>query len=264
MLQKLKLSIGLFICIGSFVLSGCGFHLPNQTKINEALPTINVVGSYHHPYYKMVVNRLKANGVNLIIQDIDYTPKQDDQYPTLLIAQPSIQEEVVSVDSRAQAIESDLFISTASTLYLPKHRPILIKNSFTRSFLNKPGQSLASDVEKGTIILETEEELADQLVIHLSYLGRMSDPDYKAPLPSDLVYVEGEEQSELVASPQSNYDGLTLIEALQIQDLEEKSAAQTVSLDEINNAKTILNNKYQLPKQAPTISKRLLPTSELD
>ena len=78
----------LITCV-SFVLAGCGFSLPHQTKLSEAMPEIVVTGSYHHPFYKMVVQKLRLSGVNVISQNSPTVPKDAD-LPSLMIPSPSV------------------------------------------------------------------------------------------------------------------------------------------------------------------------------
>lgn len=242
---KLAAAVG-----ASLLLSSCGFTLPNQANLKETIPTINVTGDYHEPFYKMVVNRLKANGVQVNAQYSGYDPQLSDSIPTLMLPAPKVIDEVISVNTRAQSIENALNVSVAATLSIPNHRPILMRNSITRSVINKPGQSLNSDVEKQTVIYETTEHLADQLVTRLGYLGRPSDPNAAIPQPYELISAEGEYVPEAVNNT-TNSEGLTLLEALQMQDLNDQAHAKSVSLDELNNGNKILNRTYKLPKVQP-------------
>lgn len=245
-LVKLASAVG-----AALLLSSCGFTLPNQATLKETIPTINVTGDYHEPFYKMVVNRLKANGVQVNAQYSGYTPDESNTIPTLMLPEPDVIDEVISVNSRAQSIENAIKVSVAATLTIPNHRPILMRNSITRSVINKPGQSLNSDVEKQTVIHETTEHLADQLVLRLGYLGKASDPDAAAPQPSDLILADGEYVQGAETSQQNSAEGLTLIEALQMQDQNDHANAKSVSLDELNNGNAVLNRTYELPKVKP-------------
>lgn len=246
---KLKLKIGLLV-VGACLLTACGFHQPNQIKMSEAIPEINVVGDYHHPFYKMVIFRLRNNGVKVNAQSSDFEPDLKQPIPYLMLPEPMVQDTTVSVDSRAQAIENSLIISTASTLVVPNHRPILMRNSITRSALNKTGQSLASDLEKATLIDETCQVLADQLVQRLGYLGRSSDPDETGPQPGELTIARGEE-SDADYDPQQ-FEGMTLLEALQQQDQIDQLHGQEVSLDHLSNGQQVLSeDNYKLPKVKP-------------
>lgn len=240
---KLTKFVSAGILCSALLLCGCGFHLPNQAKLDETIPEINVIGDYNSNFYKMVVNRLKANGVKVYAQSSDYYPNDKQGITTLMIPEPQVTDNVVSVNSRAQSIESAIVVSVAATLSVPNHRPIVMRNSTTRSVLNKPGYSLASDVEKEFVIKETKGQLADALVLRLGYLGRSSDPDAVVPQPGELV-LSDEENIELA----KHTAGMTLLEALQAQDNYESTNSQSVTLDELNNGSQILDKEYQLPK----------------
>ena len=241
----------------SIALSGCGFSLPQQTKLNEALPAIVVSGSYHHPFYKMVVQKLRVSGVKVISQNSAKVPK-DENLPALMIPSPSVSNLVASVDSKAQALEKTIIVSAAATLLIPNHRPIVMRNSLTRSALDKAGQNLASQNEIRILINETYEELSSQLVLRLSYLGRQSDPDARVPQPNELILVPGETDDEAtVITQNSNYEGMTLLEALKAQDLAEKANANDVPLENLNNGQNILNDSNKRP-QLPKVEPKLL------
>lgn len=241
----------------AFLTSACGFHLPNQAKLDDTMPAIVVSGDYHDEFYKMVVHRLRANGVTVYAQDSGYDPAQDakvEALPTLILPQPYVLNEVVSVNSRAQSLENAIVVSIAPTLAIPNHRPIMMRNSVTRSVLNKPGQALASDTEKAIVVQETKEDLANQLVMRLAYLGRSSDPDATAPQPAELIMAQGETSAQdtaAVAQATTQTPGMTLMEALQQQDQFESAQGTQVTLDQLNNGASVLNKSYQLPKVAP-------------
>ena len=211
----------------ALLATGCGFHLPNQAKLDDTMPEVVVTGDYHDQFYKLVVRRLR----------------------------PNVLDEVVSVNSRAQSLEYALVVSVAPTLAIPNHRPIMMRNSVTRSVLNKPGQALASDTEKAIVIQETKEDLADQLVMRLSYLGRSSDPDASVPQPAELILAQGESSAQdtaAVTQATTQTQGMTLLEALQQQDQYESAQGTQLTLDQLNNGQRILNNKsYELPKVKP-------------
>ena len=242
----------------ALLATGCGFHLPNQAKLDDTMPEVVVTGDYHDQFYKLVVRRLRANGVTVYAQYSGYSPTDDERaqdLPTLILPRPNILDEVVSVNSRAQSLEYALVVSVAPTLAIPNHRPIMMRNSVTRSVLNKPGQALASDTEKAIVIQETKEDLADQLVMRLSYLGRSSDPDASVPQPAELILAQGEASAQdtaAVTQATTQTQGMTLLEALQQQDQYESAQGTQLTLDQLNNGQRVLNNKsYELPKVKP-------------
>ena len=239
----------------ALLATGCGFHLPNQAKLDDTMPEVVVTGDYHDQFYKLVVRRLR---VTVYAQDSGYSPTDDERakdLPTLILPRPNVLDEVVSVNSRAQSLEYALVVSVAPTLAIPNHRPIMMRNSVTRSVLNKPGQALASDTEKAIVIQETKEDLADQLVMRLSYLGRSSDPDASVPQPAELILAQGESSAQdtaAVTQATTQTQGMTLLEALQQQDQYESAQGTQLTLDQLNNGQRILNNKsYELPKVKP-------------
>lgn len=237
-----KLFVPLVLSLSLF-FAGCGFQLPSQTKIANAIPTIHVTGDYHHPFYKIVIRKLRLNGVKVIAQNSDLNPDtKNTQIPHLMLPSPLVNNPVVAVDSKGQALESNLHIAVNATLIIGSHKPILMHNSITRSIIEKTGQALAANTQQELITLESYEELATDLVLRLSYLGRQSDPDVKAPSPADLLESEGE-------TYQGSYSGMTVIEALKAQDRAEKNKASKVSLDSLNNHKKVLGDNPQLPKQ---------------
>lgn len=237
-------------------LAGCSFHLPHQTSLSEALPEINIEGAYHHDFYKMMVQKLRISGVKVNAEgDTGYS--KNDTAPTLMVPEPTVDNIVVAVDSRAQALERNLFISVAMTLYIPQHRPILMRNSLTRTVLNKAGHSLSSQNEINIVTHETYDELSSQMVLRLGYLGRESDPDARTPLPQDLtVSIDDPNSAVSVRNP---YEGMTLIEALRAQDSAEQSQGKSVSLDELNNQRSVLGRpsvpteEYKLPPVRPEL-----------
>ncbi len=244
----MRFAVCCLLSLSLVVLSACGFHLPHQTKLNEALPEINIEGDYHHEFYKKVVQKLRVSGVQVNAQgDRNFTP--DDKVPTLLIPTPSVNNVVVAVDSRAQALERNLFVQVTMTLLIPNHRPLIMKNSLTRAMLNKTGHSLASDNEESIVTSETYDELASQMVLRLGYLGRESDPDARVPLPQDLVESADDPSSKVETT--NPYEGMTIIEALQAQDNAEGTQAQSTTLDDLNNGKQYTNP--QLPPVEPKL-----------
>lgn len=229
----------------SCLLNACGFELPSQEDLSKAVPKLNVEGDYHSSFYKYVVQKLRMAGVEVNSQNSDYY-QNDSEVPTLMIPTSHVETKVVAVDSMAQSLEENMLISVAATLSIKGHKPILIKNSLTRSILNKSGFALASQTEKDTVIDETYQELASQMVLRISYLGRQSDPTSKIPQPADLLVNEDSD-----FAPQSSiYEGMTIIEALQAQDHLESAQGTQVTLDELNNQQEILGNSTT-PKLPP-------------
>lgn len=244
--NSLSPSLFLIFLSGALFLSACGFHLPNQAKLDETLPAINIIGDYQHPFYKKVVNQLRTNGVQVNAQSSDYMPDLQQNIPSLMLPAPQVQDEVVSVNSHAQSIESSLLVSIAATLNIPNHSPILMRNSITRSTLNKSGQSLSSDTEKSMVLEETYTQLADELVLRLSYLGRSSDPDAYTPQPNELTYIPSEDDPQNLRLMKQQTSGLTLMEALQVHNQYEHMQGQQITYDELNNGQNYMSGSNEL------------------
>lgn len=244
--HKQSLALMIVGLSSAIFLSACGFHLPNQAKLDETLPKINIIGDYRHAFYKKVVNQLRANGIHVYAQSSDYMPDLKQNIPSLMLPAPQVQDEVVSVNSHAQSIENSLLVSIAATLNIPNHSPILMRNSITRSALHKPGQSLSSDTEKSMVLDETYDQLADELVMRLSYLGRSSDPDAQVPQPNELTYIPSEDDPENLHLMKQQTSGLTLMEALQLQNQYENMQGHQITYDELNNGQSYMNSSNEL------------------
>ncbi len=235
----------------ALLLNACGFHLSNQTRISEVVPVIVLTGEYHHPFFRMVKQRLELNGIEVITQDSPVEPdKPDAGVPVLMIASPHLSREGVSVDSRARSLEYNMLVETAATLFIPNHRPILIKNSLTRSALNKSGRSLASETERSVVDTETMEELAAQLVQRIGYLGRLSDPNTIDPTPAELTLNEDE---NIAIPDRGSTRGMTLLEALRAQDEADAAAAVSIDAASLNNGSEVLKTP-RLPRVAPKLA----------
>ena len=241
------------------LMQGCGFHLPNQTKLSNTFEKINVSGDYHDPFYKKVVRELEIAGINVNAQ---FSPnhQEDALVPTLLIPAPSVSTPIASIDANAETLEYQLIVSSTTTLRIPNHRPIIMRNSLTRNMMNKPGLALSSDNERKIVTDETYDELASQLVTRLGYLGRQSDPDALQSTPADLTVAVGEDKDLPKSKTLSDaYSGMTLLEALQLQESEDLSNSSQTSLSELNNGNQVLNRSYKLPKCVPTPASALPP-----
>ena len=245
----MKKFTSLIVGLGLLGLTACGFHLPNETSLAEAMPEINVLGDYHNRFFKMVIQRLQISGVKTHAQDKGYIPDNPD-IPTLRIPNPSVSIPLVAVSSTASALEYDIIVKAATSLSIPNHRTIVMRNSITRSTTEKSGRALASSVERNVVIDETLEALADQVIMRLGYMGKMSDPDEKAPRPTDLLRDETDPSAnvDIVEADESN---LTLLEAIEAQNAKEAEKGKKVTLDEMNNGHDILNRSYELPKIVP-------------
>lgn len=243
---------------------GCSFHLPNETSLAKTIPELNVSGDYRHPFYKKVIYKLKTYGTDVRGEGCDMPAFESKTVPTLVIPSPQVTRPLVSVNTFMKANEYNIIVHSATTLHIPGHRPLLMRNSLTRTILKKTGEALASSNESNILINETYDELASQLLQRLGYLGRLSDPDHPETSPAELLSAKDEpESNEGISTPRPS--GTTLMDALRAQSVTQ-TEPQTISLDELNNGTRILDaagtetavpqtpatpRTYKLPKVEP-------------
>ncbi len=249
--MKLKLVIVGVLLLG---LTSCGFHFPNQNRLGASLTEINVSGSYHSKFYRLVVQKLQVRGVKVYYQNQDnrnFVAK--DGIPSLVISSPSYSLPIASINSKESALEYNMVVKTTATLIIPNHnRPIVMRNGLTRTTLNKAENSLASENERQIMLNECYEELANQMVMRINNLGKQTDPDSPSVKPAELLLAKDEDNNDIYID---NTQSMTLIDALQAQDSAQKAAAKSVTLQELNNGNRILNNNrtYNLPKVEPKL-----------
>ncbi|MDY6323022.1 MAG: hypothetical protein SPL30_08970 [Succinivibrio sp.] len=235
--------------LGALLLGGCGFTIPNETQVKGALPELNVTGSCRSPYFRAVTAKLRLAGVKVHTGCETTDPlSKDPQVPSLTVPEPGVSVPLMSVNAYQGAIEYNMIVSTASVLTVPGHRPILMRNAITRAYMNKSGRALATANEFESMLNETYDELARQLMIRLSYLGRQSDPGSKVPQPSELTESSDDPSSKVTDQLPA---GMSLMDALRYQAEQEQKDAQSVTLEELQNAPSILDHRYELPKTAP-------------
>lgn len=226
-------------CAALLLCGGCGFRLPQLVALQDTVPELVLEGDCREPFCRLVRRQLAVSGVIVHEDGAERHP----QVPQLWLPEPEVSEFTASVDSKAQALEYHIIVRASATLRIGSHRPLNISNSLTRTVLNKAGHALASDVEKQSVIRETMEELARELVLRVGYLGRMTDPDIPVPTPAELLASE-EEHIDVPARP------LTLIEALQQADARERAAARSVPLGELNHNRAL---RHELPQVVPEL-----------
>ncbi|MCR5085005.1 MAG: hypothetical protein K6A65_05840 [Succinivibrionaceae bacterium] len=353
--------------LSAAALAGCGFHLPNETSLSEALPEINMSGNYQHAFFKEVQHELEVSGVkvNVLSQAakrpkataqvgkagvpaqqagtghgegtgsdgalaeldrsnspyavgtpqrleslpdlyredenaahpgtgsatatdsrqgagaggaqrlgkgslppyiagaaLSYEPEKSAsvrKIPELVVTAPSVSIPVVSADSRGQTLEYNIMVRSHATLRIPGHRPIVMQNQITRVRVDRAGRTLVTQTQDRDIINETYRELARQLIMRLSYLGRQSDPDSPVPTPAQLTIAHDDPTADYRAVAQDRtqdaYEGKTLIEMLQDQDEREAAEADSESLDDLNNGNALLDPRkdYHLPRARPVL-----------
>ena len=249
----------------SLFVSGCGFHLPDEVATVDAIPKLKVTGDWHNSFYRKAVDLLRMRGVKVYTTGYgtDGIDENEKDLPTLSIPGPSVSAPLMSVNVYMSALEYSLIVSTSNILAIPGHRPILMRNSLTRTYLNKSGKALATSNEFQEMVGETYDELATQLVNRIAYLGRQSDPDAEPLTPAQLT--ESKDDPSTKVTIEELPEGTTLMDALRIQnEIESANAKEATSVSKLNNGSAILNSQedrderylnrsYSLPKIAPKL-----------
>jgi outer membrane lipopolysaccharide assembly protein LptE/RlpB len=243
------------LCCAAFaaalLLQGCGFHLPSEATLAETIPVINFTGDERGPFGRSVIKKLRTAGVDVrTSKSKDHPLSKDPAVPQLQLAGPSVSAPLVSVNSYLSATEYNMILNASGILRIQGHRPILMRASITRSYLNKTGAALATSIEFDNIYKESCEELATQIVTRLGYLGRQSDPNDKAPTPAELTVSADDPSTQLKDEPVA---GMTLMEALRYQGEQEKQSGKSTTLDQLNNGSAVLKGTHDLPKTKPVL-----------
>lgn len=157
-----RLVCGVMILV-SLLLTGCGFHMRgdiDEKLLPSQLKAIHVVGDDRSDIYRMVTARLRHYGVQLV--------DDNDEVPTLNLGNISIGSSAASLDNRSQVVEYVMLFNTDYSITLP-HKPLQkFSARFSRVFLNKSAQALASSREQTQLRHEMEIQTADLILIQLS------------------------------------------------------------------------------------------------
>lgn len=247
---KLKL-IPCAIVAALLSLQGCGFHLPSEATLADTMPVVNFVGNERGRIGRSVIQKLRVAGVDVrTAQSKDHPLSKDPSVPELQVSDPSVYAPLVSVNSYLGASEYNMILRSSSILKIQGHRPILMRASITRSYLNKSGAALATSNEFDNIYKESCDELAGQIVTRLGYLGRQSDPNDKSPTPAELTVASDDPATALKDEPPA---GMTLMEALRYEGEKEKEGQSSKTLDDLNNGSKVLKGTHDLPKTRPSL-----------
>lgn len=252
------------LTVAALTLSACGFHLPDEVSLAQTVPALKVSGNWHNSFFRKTVDLLRVHGVKVYTDGYgdDGVNGKDPTLPELSIPTPRVSTPLVSVNVFMSALEYNLIVSTADILKIPGHRPLLMKNSLTRTYLNKSGKALATSNEFQEMLDETYDELASQLVMRISYLGRQSDPDSEVLTPAQLTESKDNPQSKI--KDDAVPAGVTLMDALRYQNEKEISEGKQYSVSDLNNGSAVLNSQedrdeqylnrsYSLPKINPKL-----------
>ena len=157
-----RLVCGVMILV-SLVLTGCGFHMRgsmDEKLLPSQLKAIHVEGDDRSDIYRLVTTRLRHSGVKLV--------DSSDEVPVLNLGNISISNSAASLDNRSQVVEYVMLFNTDYSITLP-HKPLQkFSARFSRVFLNKSSQALASSREQAQLRNEMEVQTADLILIQLS------------------------------------------------------------------------------------------------
>jgi LPS-assembly lipoprotein len=157
-----RLVCGVMILV-SLVLTGCGFHMRgsmDEKLLPSQLKAIHVEGDDRSDIYRLVTTRLRHSGVKLV--------DNSDEVPVLNLGNISVSNSAASLDNRSQVVEYVMLFNTDYSITLP-HKPLQkFSARFSRVFLNKSSQALASSREQAQLRNEMEVQTADLILIQLS------------------------------------------------------------------------------------------------
>jgi LPS-assembly lipoprotein len=143
-------------------LTGCGFHMRGDLDIPPEYMKVQLKGDNKSDLYRLVANRLQRVGVQLV--------PGGENVPQLTLGNIQVTNQAVSVDSRSQAVEYNMQFNTEYSIVMPEHEPQKFNASFSRTFLNKSSEALASSREQEQRTREMQEQTADLILIQLSRL----------------------------------------------------------------------------------------------
>ena len=150
----------LWLPLLGLLLGGCGFHMRGGELLPTQLHQLHLIGDSRSDLYRLVATRLKRARIDLVAGGEDV--------PQLTIGSINVVNQVVSVDSRSQAVEYNMQFTTEYSITVPDHEPQKFTASFSRNFLNKSSEALASSREQEQRTREMQEQTADLILIQLS------------------------------------------------------------------------------------------------
>ncbi|WP_108652123.1 LPS-assembly lipoprotein LptE [Dongshaea marina] len=149
------------LLIAGLLLQACGFQMRTAPPLPPQLKTLQVVGDQNSNLYRMVVNRLKIAGVDLV-------SKADKNTPILRVNPLSQTSTVASLTDTGTTAETVVEVYSTYTLTVPGEEPQLYNLHFTRSYINQSNQVLASSESESSLSSEMEIQAANQILAQLS------------------------------------------------------------------------------------------------
>lgn len=147
------------ICLMSLFLSGCGFHLQNETEIPPQFKTMTFYSN--DPYGQLsrdIRDVLRENKVTLENGD------SQSKYPALKITDSKISKTTISIypDGKSAEYQLILAVDAQVTIAGDDIYPLTVK--VFRTFFDNPATALAKSTEQNLIEKEMYQQAAQQLI----------------------------------------------------------------------------------------------------
>lgn len=150
----------------SMMLTGCGFHMRGSSTgelIPQNMRSLHVEGDSRSNIYREVTSRLQQAGVQLT------TASQD--VPVLQISGMTVTNSTASVDTNSEVVEYVMVFNTNYQVILPHQQPQHFSARFSRVFLNKSSQALASSREQTQLVHDMEQQTANLILTQLGHIA---------------------------------------------------------------------------------------------
>ncbi|MCX8726275.1 LPS assembly lipoprotein LptE [Gilliamella sp. B2838] len=154
----MKKYIALFMLI-AVSLTGCGFHLQNETEIPARFKTMAYIS--YDPYGQLSRNikeLLKDNKVTLANNDVSHN------YPSLNIIRESIDRSTISIYQDGKAAEYQLVLNVDAQVIVASEKVYPISVRIFRTFFDNPTAALAKTTEQDLIEDEMYKQAAKQII----------------------------------------------------------------------------------------------------
>ncbi|XKM14096.1 LPS assembly lipoprotein LptE [Orbaceae bacterium ac157xtp] len=150
------------IVLSLITLSGCGFHLQNETQIPAQFQTM--IFTSYDPFGELsreIKNLLMDNKVKLTVQN-DKNP-----YPVLQVLTSNLNKNTISVYQDGKAAEYQLILTVNAQITLAGKDIYPLTVKVFRTFFDNPSTALAKSTEQSLIEKEMHNQAAKQLIAKL-------------------------------------------------------------------------------------------------
>ncbi|MCX8573480.1 MULTISPECIES: LPS assembly lipoprotein LptE [unclassified Gilliamella] len=156
------------IMLMAISLTGCGFHLQNETEIPARFKTMSYVS--YDPYGKL------SRYVKELLHDNHITLVNDDasgKYPTLNITNENIDRNTISIYQDGKAAEYQLVLTVHAQAVINGKQIYPINVRIFRTFFDNPSTPLSKTAEQNLIEDEMYRQAAKQII------GKLKSVDAK-------------------------------------------------------------------------------------